>query len=44
MILVETVLGMGRGAVKEEQWREWIQLIQCTNFYKCHNVPPPSRQ
>jgi hypothetical protein len=22
MILVETVLGMGRGAVKEEQWRE----------------------
>jgi hypothetical protein len=43
MIPVETTLGMGGGQIQEDRVNSSIiYLIHCKNFYKCHNVPPPS--
>jgi hypothetical protein len=42
---VETIPRMGRGAQRrmmEGENSSMIYLIYCKNFYKCHNVPPPS--
>jgi hypothetical protein len=43
MIPAETLLGMGE--IKQHGVRvnsSMIYLIYCKNFYKFHNVPPPS--
>jgi hypothetical protein len=42
---VETIPGMGGGEIKGNGGgvnSAMIYLIHCKNFYKCHNVPPPS--
>jgi hypothetical protein len=42
MIPVETIPEMGGRRMAEGVNSSMIYLINCTNFYKCHNVPPPS--
>jgi hypothetical protein len=43
MITVETIPGMrGRRRMVEGVNSSMICLIYCKNFYKYHNVPPPS--
>jgi hypothetical protein len=45
MMPAETVLGMEGGIDKREMEginSSMMYLIYCKNFYKCHNVPPPS--
>jgi hypothetical protein len=45
MISVETIPGMrerGKRRMVEGVNSSMIQSICCKNFYKCHNVPPPS--
>jgi hypothetical protein len=45
MIPVETIPRIGGGRIKENSEgvnSSMIYLIQCKNFCKCHNVPPPS--
>jgi hypothetical protein len=37
---VETIPGMGREKVKENDGGVNSIMIYCKNFYKCHNVPP----
>jgi hypothetical protein len=42
---VETIPGRGKRRLKgmmEGVNSSMICLIHCRNFYKCHNVPPPS--
>jgi hypothetical protein len=41
MIPVETIPGVGRGKIKEnDEWGD--SMIYCKNFCKCHNVLPLS--
>jgi hypothetical protein len=46
MISIETIPGMwgvgGYRKMVEGMNSSTIYLIYCKNFYKCHNVPPPS--
>jgi hypothetical protein len=37
---VETVPGMGRGEIKENNGGGELTMIYCKNFGKCYNVPP----
>jgi hypothetical protein len=37
---VETIPGMGRERIKENDERVNSTMIYCKNFCKCHNAPP----
>jgi hypothetical protein len=37
---VETIPRIGRGSIKENEEGVNSTMMQCKNFYKCHNVPP----
>jgi hypothetical protein len=46
MIPVETIPEMGEGRYRrpvEEVNSSMIHLIHCKNFFKSHNIPPPSK-
>jgi hypothetical protein len=36
---VQTISGMGGGGIKENDGGMNSTMINCKNFYKCHNVP-----
>jgi hypothetical protein len=44
MRLVETIPGMGRGEINENDGGVNSTMIHCKNFCKCHNVPPAQQQ
>jgi hypothetical protein len=37
---VETILGMERGRIKENDGGVNLTMIYCKNFCKCHSIPP----
>jgi hypothetical protein len=39
----ETIPGMGRRGIKENDGGVTSTMIYCKNFCKCHNVPPSTR-
>jgi hypothetical protein len=41
---VETIPGIGGEGIKEMMEGVNLTMIDCKNFYKCHNIPPVQKK